>query len=131
MKFTATANFDITNWDEKPYHEMEGQPKLARVNATNTYQGEIEGEAALEYILVYLDTSCTFVGLERVIGRIGNRSGSFVLQHQGTYENDTASCTSIVVPDSGTGDLRGLRGEGGYAAKHGDPAIFTLNYEIK
>jgi hypothetical protein len=130
MKLSATANFDMTNWDEKPCREIEGQPKLARASVTNTYQGDITGEAALEYILIYLEKSCTFVGLERVIGRIGDRTGSFVLQHQGTFENNTATCTSIIVPDSGTGDLSGLRGEGSYVTSHGGPAIFTLNYEI-
>ena len=34
-----------------------------------------------------------FIGLERVVGRIVDRLGSFVLQHSGTFEGGTAKAT--------------------------------------
>lgn len=34
MKTHATATFDVKAWDEKPYNEMSGLPKLTRVSST-------------------------------------------------------------------------------------------------
>jgi hypothetical protein len=76
------------------------------------------------------DGSATFVGLERVIGQIRGKAGSFVLQRTGVFENGAAKESYVVVPGSGTGALRGLRGEGASAVGHGTEYPFTLEYEL-
>src|SRR5712664_1008748 len=122
MRKQAKATFGIKSWDEKTYIEMEGAPKLTRVSATKSYQGDIEGEGKLEYLMMYRTaSSASFMGLERVTGSIGGRSGSFVLQHSGTFERGVAKVTLSVVPGSGTGDLRGLLGNGEFAVGHEQP----------
>jgi hypothetical protein len=70
----------------------------------------------------------SFVGVERVTGSIRERSGTFVLQDAGTLNGTTVSGTWFVVPGSGTGDLRGLRGEGGFTTQLGEGADITLDY---
>ncbi len=132
MSSHATGTFEGKTWDEKPYSELEGVPKLARASVTNSFHGDIEGEGTLEYLLIYRDDgSCGFIGVERVVGQVGNRSGSFVLQHNGNFEAGMAMANWFVVTGSGTGELRGLRGEGGFVAKHGQPlATFTLDYDF-
>lgn len=128
----ATATFEVKTWDEKPYGEVEGGPKLTRASVTNSFQGDIEGEGTLEYLMVYPgDDSASFVGLQRVVGRLGDRSGSFVLQISGKFENGTASETWFVVPGSGTGELRGLRGQGGFASGHAQAYTVTLDYDFE
>ena len=132
MSTHAAATFEVKSWDEKPYDEMAGGPKLTRASITKAYQGDIEGEGALEYLLVHRDDgSADFMGLERSVGRIGDRSGSFVLQHSGTFDGGTAKATWFVVPGSSTGDLRGLRGEGGFASGHADSYPITLDYDFE
>ncbi len=104
MSTHATATFEVKSWDEQPYQEFEGGTKLTRASVTTSYHGDIEGEGTLEYLMFYgEDGSASFVGLERVVGRVGNRSGSFVLRHSGAYEGGTAKATYVVVPGSGTG----------------------------
>ena len=66
--------------------------------------------------------------MERVVGAVGGRSGGFVFQDQGTLEDQTVSGTWFVVPGSGTGELNGLRGEGGFTAALGQHAKITLDY---
>jgi hypothetical protein len=128
----ARATFEVKNWDEKPYDEMPDGPKLTRASITKSFQGDIEGEGTLEYLMIYRDDgTANFVGLERIVGRIGDRSGSFVLQHSGTFEGGTAEATWFVVPGSGTGDLHGLRGEGGFASGHADSYSITLDYDFE
>ena len=129
MKTHAKATFALDVWDEKPYNEMNGLPKLTRASVTKSYQGDIKGEGKLEYLMMYRDDgSASFIGLERVVGSVGGRSGSFVLQHSGTFEGGVAKVILSVVPGSGTGDLRGMRGEGGFNEGHNQAYDMTLDY---
>jgi len=128
---TANARFAIKAWDEKPYGEGLGLPKLTRATVTKTFTGDLEGEGQVEYLMVYRgDSSATFVGLERVVGRLAGRTGSFVLQRTGVFEGGQAKEAYTVVPGSATGDLQGLRGDGSSAVGHGAEHPFTLNYEL-
>ena len=131
MKKCANARFAIKNWDETPYGEGQDLPKLTRASVTKSFTGDIEGEGLVEYLMMYRDDgSATFVGLERVVGRIGGKSGSFVLQRIGVFESGQAKESYSVIPGSATGDLRGLRGDGTSAVGHGTEHPFTLDYEL-
>lgn len=131
MQRSANARFAIEKWDEKPYSEGEGRPRLTRASVTKTYTGDIEGEAQVEYLMMYRsDGSATFVGLERVVGRIGDKTGTFVLQRTGIFESGQAKESYFVIPGSATGDLLGLSGDGSSAVGHGMEHPFTLSYEL-
>ena len=132
MKGTANARFAIKSWDEKPYGEGQNLPRLARATVTKALTGAIEGEGLAEYLMMYRgDGSATFVGLERVTGRLHGRSGTFVLERTGVFEGGEAKESYRVVPGSGTGELRTLRGEGKSAVGHGMEHPFTLTYELE
>ncbi|MEW5918420.1 MAG: DUF3224 domain-containing protein, partial [Gemmatimonadota bacterium] len=114
----------------KPYSEGEGLPRLTRATVSKTLTGDIEGESHVEYLMMYRnDGSATFVGLERVVGRIEGKSGSFVLQRNGKFESGVAKEAYSVVPGSTTGELHGLSGEGTSAVGHGLEHPFVLNYD--
>jgi Protein of unknown function (DUF3224) len=131
MTQSANARFAITNWDEKAYSEGPELPRLTRASVTKTFTGDIEGEGQVEYLMMYRsDGSATFVGLERVVGRIGARTGTFVLQRTGVFEGGQARESYAVVAGSATGQLRGLQGEGSTAVGHGTKHPFTLDYEL-
>jgi hypothetical protein len=131
MKSVANARFSIKSWDEKPYSEGNDLPKLTRAAVTKTFTGDITGEGHVEYLMMYrADGSATFVGLERVVGSVAGKSGSFVLQRTGAFENGVAKESYSVIPGSGTGELRGLSGDGTSAVGHGMEHPLTLNYEL-
>ena len=131
MKNVANARFAIMSWDEKPYSEGPDLPKLTRAAVAKTFTGDIEGEGHVEYLMMYgSDGSATFVGLEQVVGRLAGKAGSFVLQRTGTFENGVAKESYVVVAGSGTGELRGLRGQGESAVGHGLEHPLTLTYEL-
>lgn len=131
MRMTANARFAIASWEERPYSEGEDRPKLTRASVAKTYTGDIEGEGQVEYLMMYRsDGSAAFVGLERVVGRIGGRSGSFVLQRSGVFEGGLAKESYTVIPGSATGELKGLAGAGSSALGHGMEHPFTLSYEL-
>ncbi|HET8521807.1 MAG TPA: DUF3224 domain-containing protein [Thermomicrobiales bacterium] len=130
MTTKGTGTFEKVIWDESPYEEHDDGQKLTRAKITNRFAGDISGDSTLEYLMAYpSDDYASFVGLERIDGKIGDRRGSFVLQHQGTFDG-LVRATWFVVPGSGTGDLRGLRGEGGYVwdGSRGDEVAYSLDY---
>jgi hypothetical protein len=131
MTQTANARFAIKTWDEKPYSEGQDLPRLARASVTKTYTGDIDGEAQVEYLMMYRsDGSAAFVGFERVVGAITGKAGTFVLQRTGVFEGGQAKESYFVVPGSATGDLEGLVGDGHSAVGHGMEHPFTLSYEL-
>jgi hypothetical protein len=72
--------------------------------------------------------AASFVGIERVSGSVAGRAGTFVLQDQGTLTGTHVTGRWSVVPGSGTGELAGLRGDGGFTAELGQGADITLDY---
>lgn len=131
MKTTANARFAIKSWDEKAHSEAQDQPRLTRASVTKNYTGDIEGDAQVEYLMMYRsDGSATFVGLERFVGRISGKAGTFVLQRTGIFENGQAKESYSVIPGSATGERQGLSGDGSSAVGHGMEHPFTLSFEL-
>jgi len=132
MQKRASARFAIKSWEEKPYSEEPGQPKLTRASVTKALTGDIEGVGHVEYLMMYRsDGTASFVGLELVTGKVGGRSGSFVLQRTGAFEGGLAKESYSVVPGSGTGELLGLTGSGFTSVGHGMEHPFELSYELE
>ncbi len=126
------AEFKIEKWNETPFSEVEKGGKLTRASVVKSYTGEIAGEGILEYLMAYhSDGSADFYGIERVSGRIGNRSGSFIVQHSGKFEDGKMKQKSVIVAGSGTGELTGLRGESALNAGHQQEYPFTFDYEFE
>ena len=104
------ATFEIATWDEAPVTEWEGG-KLTRATVAKRYEGDLEGEAVLEYLMAYgPDGTAAFVGMERVTGTAGGRRGALVLRQVGTFADGAAKASLTVV--GGSGDLAGAGGEG-------------------
>jgi hypothetical protein len=118
----ATAEFEVTNWDENQALEADGGSKVTHASVTMAFAGDVEGEGSVEWLMGYGDDgTAAFVGLERIVGKVGDRSGSFVLQHTGTF-----------VPGSGTGALTGIEGKGTFEAGLGSDGVrsIELDYEV-
>jgi len=78
------------------------------------------------------DQTAEFVGLQRIVGRIEGRFGSFVLlQTEGVFDGKVATGRLTVVPGSGTGELEGLRGGGEFSAPHGGEPSVSLEYDFE
>jgi hypothetical protein len=132
MRAHASGTFTIESWDEQRYRELEDGGGLARASVVQAFSGDIEGEGSVEWLFCYRpDTTADFVGLQRVAGQIGDRNGSVVLRTTGTFDGSQATGEWDVVPGSATGELRGLRGHGGFSAPIGCEASVTLDYEFE
>jgi Protein of unknown function (DUF3224) len=132
MPARAIGRFKVAEWDERTYAETEGGGKLTQASVKQAFSGDIEGDGTVEWLMCYRpDETADFIGLQRIVGRVGGRFGSFVLlQTDGTFDGKEARGALAVVPGSGTGDLRGLRGEGEFTAPLGSEASVSLDYEL-
>ena len=108
----AQGTFEIQMTAEPPYSEEDGV-SIGRVAFTKQFAGDFVGESKVDFIgaRTPVPTSAGYVAIERLVGTLAGKRGSFVVQHTGVMTQGTQSLTITVVPDSGTGELVGLRGE--------------------
>lgn len=126
----TNATFKIASWDEEPFDEPENGPKLTRAHVRRSFHGDLSGTGNLMYLMTHLDTGASFIGLEKVVGSLGGRKGSFVLRHTGTYDGEKATSEYEVVPGSGTDEFAGLSGTGGFSAGHAEEHDMTFDYQL-
>ena len=125
----AAAVITVHKYEPAAYDEPADGPARTRIHVEESFSGDITGDGAVEFLqAARADGSASFVGIERVTGELGGRSGTFLLQDAGTVRDNIVSGDWFVVPGSGTGQLAGLRGEGGFRADLGESAQVTLDY---
>ena len=91
MKASGTFEVKLT-----PQTTAEG---LGRMTIDKTFAGELEGSSQGEMLSAMgtVKGSAGYVAIERVSGKLGGKSGSFVLQHTGTMNRGVPSLTVTAV----------------------------------
>jgi hypothetical protein len=128
VRATANAKITVQSSEAEPYDQT-ASPTLVEVRLVETFSGDIEGESPVRALQVlHDDRSAWLVSMQRFRGKLGGRRGTFVLQGLEIVENGRIKARWFVVPGSGTGDLSGLRGEGGFEGRFGKGSDGTLDY---
>ena len=124
----AKAKIAVQSSEAEPYDQT-ARPILITINLNETFTGDIDGESPVRALQVLRDDkSACLVSMQRFRGKLGGRQGTFVLQGSEIVENSKIKATWFVVPGSGTGDLSGLRGEGGFEGDFGKGSDGWLDY---
>ena len=124
----AEAKIIVQHSDAEPYDQTVS-PALLEIRINETFTGDIDGQSMVRALQVLRDDqSASFVSMQRVCGKLGGRHGTFVLQGSEVVEQGKITATWFVVPGSGTGDLSGLRGEGGFEGEFGKGSYGRLDY---
>ena len=107
----AKGPFDLTMRPEPPYDVVDGV-SLARVRFDKRFHGALDAISDVNMIgaRTAVDGSAGYVAIERVTGTLEGKRGTFVLQHTGLMTRGEPSLSVVVVPDSGTDQLKGLSG---------------------
>lgn len=130
MSLRADTRFHVQQWEEHTVSEVPGGPRITRAHVVKTYEGDFEGESTIEYVMIhYPDGRARFTGLEQLSGNFDDNSGSFVLSHEGVFEEGTAKATCWVVENSGTEDLDDITGEATFEAA-GRSAEMEFQYSL-
>ncbi len=135
MTTILETKLEIKSWDEKPYRELEDGRKFTRADVVLAGSEDgVDVNATWEALMYYAaDGSSTYVCLMHITGRLGDRSGSFVLQGSGTYDGQQARTESVLVAGSGTGELAGVTGTSESVSTHEDYPFMplTLKYDVE
>ncbi|WP_254614572.1 MULTISPECIES: DUF3224 domain-containing protein [unclassified Myxococcus] len=97
----------------KPMAPDEGSASspIGRLSIDKRYHGELEGTGVGQMLATMDDgKSGAYVAMERVTGSLQGRKGSFSIHHTGRMTRGASELTILVVPDSGTDELKGLSG---------------------
>jgi hypothetical protein len=124
----AEAKITVQSSEAKPYDQT-ASPALVEIRLSETFTGDIDGESTVRALQVQRDDqSASLVSVQRFHGKLGGRQGTFVLQGSEIVANGKIKATWFVVPGSGTDDLSGLRGEGGFEGRFGKASDGTLDF---
>lgn len=130
-KRRATGRTLVETREPRVFDEEPGGPSLTDVHLTERFSGDIEGHGVVHVVQTASpDGLASFAGIERVRGSIGGKKGSFLLQVRGTVVGQEMDAEWSVLPGSGTGELRSLRGDGGFKAQLGQHGTIWLDYEL-
>jgi hypothetical protein len=126
----ASGPFDVTI---TPAAEDKGDgPTLARLTLDKRYHGDLEATAKGEMLTAAGDVkgAAAYVAVERVTGTLHGRKGSFALVHRGVMSAAGQELLVTVVPDSGSGELRGLAGTLAIRFEPGGKHFYDLEYTL-
>jgi hypothetical protein len=134
----ATITVTARTWEESRVAEVDPVHAVAQATFTTTWAGDVEGTSTCCLLLAYVDGDPDkpetlvgpYLGYEQVTGTLAGRSGTFVLEAHGEHRDGVARTDIRVVPDSGTGELTGLRGVGSYAASAMEYTL-SLDYDLE
>jgi Protein of unknown function (DUF3224) len=126
----ATGSFEVTMSSPPPYDSADGVD-LGRTTGHKQFHGGLEATSEVEMLgaRTAVKGSAAYVAIERVVGSLAGRHGSFVLQHSGTMTRGALQSTIAVVPDSGTGELKGIAGTMTIEVVEGKH-LFTFDYRL-
>jgi len=112
MSQRAVGPFDVKVVPQKPDTQIARAANLGRLTIDKRFHGDLEGISKGEMLATQTEVpgSAGYVAMERVTGSLKGRQGSFVLQHSATMSRGTPTSAITVVPDSGTGELKGITG---------------------
>lgn len=124
MSTQTTGKFTPTGWDESVIEDIDGEGEtrngtyypnrgITTATVTYSYSGDIEGEGVVTYLFAYRDSlagQADITGYERFTGRIGDREGSCVLRHSGSYDDGAVTARAEILPGLGTEGLADVTG---------------------
>ena len=106
-----------------------GDPGVGRMSIAKQFFGDLDASSKGQMLAIRTDVkdSAGYVAMERVVGTLQGRTGSFALQHSGTMTRGEKLLSVTVVPNSGTDQLEGLSGIMGIEIVEGEH-LYTFEY---
>ena len=104
---------------------------LSRYSIDKEIHGDLEATSKGEMFGGgdYKQGTAGYVAIEMITGTLNGKHGSFALQHSSTMDQSGAKMNIIVVPGSGTGDLKGIAGAFTIKIENGQHS-YDLDYTL-
>jgi hypothetical protein len=108
MTYHATGTFTVD------IHPLTPAPAegLARFSSDKQIHGDLEATSKGEMLSGGdpKQGAAGYVAMELVTGTLQGKKGSFALQHSATMDKSGSKMSVVIVPGSGTGELKGIAG---------------------
>lgn len=128
MNKQITIHFQVTAWEAEKYDETTENPTLSRVTVKKSFDAdEFKGESVGELLMCAAADGAGYTILDRFFVEIEGRTGSFVAIHGGM--TDEMKAIGRIVPNSGTGELKGISGTLEFKQDN-DGKRIIFNYEL-
>ena len=129
----ASGPFDVKLTPQQPDSEVAKAANLGRMTIDKQFHGDLNATSKGEMIAAQTEVkgSAGYVAIERVTGTLKGHGGSFVLQHSATMNRGVPDLSIIVVPDSGTGELKGITGKMNIIIAPDGKHSYTFDYSIE
>lgn len=111
MSRQIKGEFDVKRSPEAPCDLGDGV-QAGHMRFDKRFHGDLDAVSVVHMLAAMTPTegSGAYVAIERIAGALEGRNGAFLTQHSGVMDRGTPSLSLTVVPDSGSGELEGLRG---------------------
>jgi hypothetical protein len=127
----AEGTFHNDSWKEEVVQKFDDGSKVTLARIVQDFEGDLVGMCSWASVMAYRpDGTAEYTGFLRLVGRLGRRHGTFIVQADGAYDGDRAKITWRVVSGTGTEELRGLQGAGTAEAPHGPDGTYSFDYEV-
>jgi len=115
VKSPAMTNHAAGTFEVKlaPQDDKSDDKSMGRMTVEKQWHGAMEGTSRGQMLTGgdVLTGSATYVAIEKFSGTINGRSGTLLFQHMGTMNRGVQELNISVVPDSGTDQLKGIKGK--------------------
>lgn len=131
VKHQAKGSFEVKLRALEP-HNKDESAGLGRRSIDKQFHGDLEATSQGEMLSAggAVKGSAGYVAIERVTGTLQGRRGGFTLQHFATMTRGEPHLNIVVVPDSGSDELAGLRGTMKIVIAEGGAHFYELDYEL-
>lgn len=130
MTTHARGTFDVT-LTPIPAAELVGAWRPGHMAIDKQFRGDLVATSQGEMMMTGTEVqgSAGYVAIERVTGTLAGRRGTFLLQHNGLMAKGVGELVIRVIPDSGTGELKGLSGQMTIAQAEGKHS-YAFEYQL-
>jgi hypothetical protein len=123
----ATGPFEVK---VLPQEETLGDG-ISRLRLDKQYHGDLNGRSLGQMLATgSAKSSGAYVALETFHGSLAGKDGGFALHHTGIMSQGAPSLTIQVVPDSGHGQLAGIRGSMTIQVAAGGKHSYAFEYSL-
>ena len=124
--FHAAGEFDVSL---KPVSATGEAPM--RMSIDKQFHGDLEATSIGQMMAGGNEANGArvYVALETVTGSLKGLKGSFILAHRGTMSANGQALSVIIVPDSGTDELKGIAGNLDIDIREGKH-FYTMDYTL-
>jgi Protein of unknown function (DUF3224) len=125
----ASGPFDVNVVKQE---DPGGDTSIGRFTLDKRYHGDLDGTGKGQMLTASTEVkgSGAYVAIERVTATLKGREGTFALEHMGTMAQNVPQLTINIVPDSGTGQLKGLTGKMNITIAEDGKHSYDLEYTI-